>query len=321
MSVSVVIVNWNSRDYLAQCMRALDADASLRNAQVVVIDAGSFDGSEQYLRQHCPRVIFIQHPLNCGFARANNLAAAAATGEFLLFLNPDTEVRPGAVACLRDVLEQDPAAAIAGPRLLNSNGSVQTSCVLAFPTILNQVLDSELLRRWFPGWRIWGTSALHPTVQAPTEVDAVSGASLMIRRRVFEQVGGFSEAYFMYAEDLDLAHKVREQGWRVVYAPHATVVHHGGGSSDRGPSRFAAVMLREATWRFLRITRGHTYATAYSGAMGLSAVARMGVLLPARAAGMVMRRDTWQSGSMAKWRSVLAWSLGVDGIAKEYYPR
>jgi GT2 family glycosyltransferase len=150
------------------------------------------------------------------------------------------------------------------------------------------------------------------------EVEAVSGACMMISARTFKEVGGFSEDYFMYAEDMDLAYKVRGAGYRNHYVPRAVVVHHGGSSSRQSTSAFAAVMMPEATWRFFRKTRGAAYALTYRMSLCVSALARLIVL---RLVKLVSwgRADAAVTAAIAKWTAVARWTVNRDGIVKLYY--
>jgi GT2 family glycosyltransferase len=314
--VSVVIVNWNSKDILRQCLVSIGRNGGALDLEVIVIDSGSFDGCGAMLAAEFPDVRFLQSDKNLGFARANNEAARFASGEFLLFLNPDTEIVGAAIQDLHRLL-QKPGAGIAGARLLNADRTLQTSCVQSFPTILNQVLNSEALRRLTPKSSLWGMRALFASDLSEREVEAISGACLMLRRTVFAAVHGFSEEYFMYAEDMDLAYRVRRAGYRNYYVPSATVIHYGGSSSGQAVSTFAAVMLPEAIWRFLRKNRGPLYGMAYRGAIGVSALARVCALKLAMALPGPDRARLRVSG--AKWTAVLRWSVRRDDIVRRYY--
>jgi N-acetylglucosaminyl-diphospho-decaprenol L-rhamnosyltransferase len=320
VDVSVVIVNWNSREILRQCLASIAATRGQLELEVIVIDSGSFDRCGEMLREHYPATRFIQSETNLGFAKANNEAARQARGQYVLFLNPDTEIVGGAIQAMRNTLEARAGSGIAGVRLLNADGTVQTSCVQSFPTILNQVLNSEPLRRWTPTWSLWGTRAVYEGGTEPREVEGISGACLMLRNETFVSVGWFSEDYFMYAEDMDLAYRVRAAGCTNYYVPTATVVHYGGSSSAQAASAFTAVMLPEAIRRFLRRTRGKWYASAYRAAMGCSALVRLAVLAVTRSATRSAERRAAGAGSARKWTAILRWSLKRDGIVGHYYP-
>jgi GT2 family glycosyltransferase len=316
VDVSIVIVNWNSREYLRRCLESIRTHTRSVRYEVVVIDSGSFDGCGEMLAEQFPDVRFIQSDANLGFARANNRAFQESVGESVLFLNPDTELVGPAIDVMHAMLTTLPSAGIIGCKLLNADGSVQTSCIQSIPTIVNQLLDSEFLRSRWPQSALWGMAPLHDASAEPSTVEAVSGACLMLSRATFEQVGRFSEDYFMYAEDMDLCDKVARAGYLNYYAPQAIVTHFGGGSSEQKVSTFTAVMLPEAIWRFLRKTRGGLYATGYRLAMLVSAVGRLIALSVAR----VARPSAGASASSRKWFAVLKWSLHCEPVVRQYYP-
>src|SRR5262249_2706071 len=155
-----------------------------------------------------------QSKKNLGFAGANNAAFAHSRGRNVLFLNPDTEVMGNALSVMCSALDAIPDAGGVGCTLLNSDLSLQTSCIQAFPSILNQTLDFDFLQHLFPKSTLWGMRPLYAPAGPAVTVDIISGACLMVRRITFEQVGQFSTDYFMYAEDMDLCYKFTLAGWR-----------------------------------------------------------------------------------------------------------
>jgi N-acetylglucosaminyl-diphospho-decaprenol L-rhamnosyltransferase len=313
MDLSIIIVNWNSKDYLQKCLVSLFRETHQIAFEVIVIDSASYDGCDQMLQEHFPQVRFIQSDKNVGFARANNAAFRESRGDCVLFLNPDTELVGPAINVLYTELRSRPQAGSVGARLLNFDGSIQTSCIQSFPTILNQVLDSEFLRARSPRSRLWGMAPLHEQPARPQVVEAISGACVMLPRPIFERVGCFSEDYFMYAEDIDLSDKVRRAGAKNYYVPQAVVVHHGGSSVQQAASDFSVVMMREAIWRFLRKTRGGVYGLTYRAAMFLSAASRL-LLLKIRPS------DESQAASLRKWRAIFRWSLNREKSVRRFYP-
>ena len=319
MDLSIIIVNWNSREYLRRCIESIREQTRTTTYEIVVIDSASYDGCGEMLRERFPEVRFIQSDKNLGFARANNRAAGEATGTALLFLNPDTELVGAAIDVMHAHLTSLTAAGALGCKLLNSDRSIQSSCVQALPTILNKVLDSEFLRGAWPRSFLWGVAPLYSADLTPSPVDAISGACVMVRRATFEQVGGFSEDYFMYAEDIDLSYKLLRAGHVNYYVPTATVIHYGGSSSQQAGSRFEAVMMPEATWRFLRKTRGRAYGTGYRAGMCLSAVVRLALLSASCVFGLAARRGASSKPSVNKWLAVLRWSMEREDLVRRYY--
>jgi GT2 family glycosyltransferase len=316
--LSIVIVNWNSRVYLQNCIASIEANPPDVPYEIIVIDSGSFDGCAEMLRRLYPWVHFHQSTINVGFGRANNLAASHARGDVLLFLNPDTEVHPGALTRLYSRLLLLSAPGALGCRLLNSDGSLQTSCVQSLPTILNQALDTELLRRWFPRSRLLPNAAIFPPGSPPMPVEAVSGACLMIRRARFVDVGGFSADYFMYGEDLDLCFKLRCAGLRNYHVPDAIVVHHGGGSTQHTKSTFSTVMIVESVNHLLRKSRGPVYSASYRSFLTSIALVRLMLLCLLWPLPSALQRYGGWLAVWRKWFSILRWGLGLERWIKRY---
>lgn len=302
--LSIIIVNWHSNCHLASCLKSINLQTRSELFEVIVVDNASFDGCAEMLASGYPDVHFIQSTENLGFARANNLGAKVARGEVLLFLNPDTVIHDRAIEKMLEITLGHPYAGAVGARLLNPDGTIQTSCVQAFPTVLNQFLDADALRSLAPNSRLWGIRALRVFGQMPVPVEAVSGACLMLRRDVFENVGGFPTQYFMYGEDLDLCFRLVQMGRINLHCPHAVVTHFGGGSSRNCATGFAAVMIRESVMRFLVEHHGRWSARFYRFLMGCSALFRLALLVMAK---KFTGRAHEYDASVSKWKSIWHW--------------
>jgi N-acetylglucosaminyl-diphospho-decaprenol L-rhamnosyltransferase len=314
--ISVVIVNWNSKDYVRKCLASLLFGRTATDLEIIVVDAGSFDGCGEMLAVEFPMAVFIQVSKNVGFGRANNAGSDRATRRIIWFLNPDTEVRGAAATVMLDALDTTEGAGMVGARLLNSNGTLQTSCVQSLPTVLNQAFDSELLRRLFPKSGLWGISALK-SKDGPVEVEAVPGACIMLRRADFERIGRFDSGYFMYGEDMDLCFKVRKVGLKVIYVPGAEVIHHGGGSSRKQFSKFSVVLMRESVAYYLKNNFSATEVWFYRLCMATSALVRLAALSARRPILRGVSREE-NSVSLQKWVAILRWCLGGERWAKVY---
>ena len=312
--LSIIIVNWNSAVFMRKCLASISENRGTLNIEVIVVDNASYDGCQEIIAAEFPGVCFIQSPENLGFARANNLGFEHSSGRNLLFLNPDTEVVGTALQVLLASLESIPDAGLVGARLLNSDLSVQTCCIQAFPTILNQAFDFERLRLAFPKCRWWDISPLLEDSEGAVPVEVISGACLMIKRKVFEEAGLFSTDYFMYSEEVDLCWRVKELGWKQYYVGNATVIHHGGQSTLYTPDRrFSFVMMRESRLRFLTTRRGWLYGNTYRVSTALAATCRL-VLLGAAlllTLGRFRRQELLRAFS--KWMAVLGWAAGAGG--------
>lgn len=311
-NLSIIIINWKSQAFIRDCLTSICANIGSLTHEILVVDNASYDGCDEMVRSEFPHVLFIQSEHNLGFAAANNLAFARSRGRNVLFLNPDTEIQSAAIQELVSALECLPNAGMVGARLLNSDGSLQTTCITAMPNILNQTLNSRYLRRTFPRWEIWGMRALFESNTAPVPVDAISGACMLARREVIHRVGGFPTDYFMYAEDMDLCATIAQAGWKIYYVPDAAIVHHAGGSSaSREESNFSNIMLRESVTRFFRLYRGPFYAMLYRASLAVVSVLRILALLIF--CPILIQR--WSSRGVSlvlkKWCSIFLWSLGI----------
>ena len=309
-TLSIVIVNWNAKDHLRRCLESIETTCADLRPKVIVVDGASFDGCAEMLAREFPAVTFIQSPHNIGFGRCNNLGFAEVSSDKVLLLNPDTELKPGAVRRLLQVLDAMPEAGIVSPRLLNSDGSLQTSCVQALPTPLNQALDCEFLRNHFPASRLWGTAAAFSS-KVPVEVDVLSGACMAMRSETFRVMGGFREEFFMYGEDVDLCFRVRQAGLGNIFVPDAEVVHHGGCSSQSQVSGFSAAMLRSAIETYFRLNGRRTAAATYRCFQAVSALIRLALLAVPLIFGTEKKRMPVRA-SAHKWMTILKWALGNE---------
>jgi N-acetylglucosaminyl-diphospho-decaprenol L-rhamnosyltransferase len=239
VDLSVIIVSWNVRDLLRRCLLSLRPSLSDSPAQgetaseVVVVDNGSRDGSPEMVAADFPEVRLIRNLENRGFTAANNQGLAVSRGRQLLLLNPDTEVVGNAVATMAAYLEAYPRVGALGPQLRYPDGRLQSSR-RRFPTLSTALVESTVLQEWGHDNPILRRYYMADTPDnAVQPVDWVVGACLMVRREAFEQVGGLDEGFFMYSEELDWCHRIKDAGWEIVYLPTATVIHYEGKSSEQ----------------------------------------------------------------------------------------
>lgn len=231
-TLSIIIVNWNTRDLLAQCLASVEQNVqSLPQVEVetVVVDNGSTDGSPVMVKSRFPQVTLLENRQNVGFAQANNQALKQCTGQYLLLLNSDTELLDGALAALVTFADEHPGAGVVGPLLLNGDGSLQPS---AQPMLTP---GREFWRLSFLDWimrqatydmKRWNRNEARP-------VEVLKGACLLLRREALDQVGLLDEAYFMYTEEVDLCYRLAVAGWELWWVPQARVIHYGAASSKQ----------------------------------------------------------------------------------------
>jgi GT2 family glycosyltransferase len=232
--VSAVVVSYNTRDDLRRCLEALRAHAGIP-MEIIVVDNASTDGSAEAVRAAFPDARVIANTANLGFSRANNLGLRVARGEFVLVVNSDCEVRPGAVAALVAILEARPDVSLVGPRTVGTDGAPQVSFGPSL-TPLAEWRQGRLVRGVKAGDvdSLRRAAALAAEEQEP---DWVSASCFLARKSALDAVGGFDESFFLYEEDVDLCLRLRRAGGRVLYTPRAEVVHHLGRSMERAPER------------------------------------------------------------------------------------
>jgi GT2 family glycosyltransferase len=315
-TLSIILVNWNCLAFTEECVASIFATVKDVDFEVIVVDNASADAPCQSLANRFPDVKLLLSEKNLGFGGANNLGARSSSAKLLFFLNPDTLLLGNAVQRMLNELMSRPRAGIIGCRLLNPDRTLQLSSIQRFPTILNQLLALEKLQRWWPKLSIWGKKALYSTEPCVVEeVDVVSGAGLMMRREAFEQVGGFSPEYFMFAEEVALCHAAGRAGWRVLHCSGAEVVHFGGQSTKKREDGFADVAMRDSVFLFLSRTRGGWYALLYRFGLFVSTCLRLallGLLYPMAA---TMNRPSYKMSllrALRKWLRIGSWCLGAS---------
>jgi GT2 family glycosyltransferase len=251
-SLAIIIVNYNTRDLLRDCLRSLEQAAARCDTSVWVVDNASPDGSAAMVRAEFPRVHLIESPRNGGFAYANNLALRRVLSEndtrssalstqhsapdYVLLLNPDTVAPPSSLDGLVEYMEARPEVGACGPKLLLADGSLDLACRRSFPTPAVSFYRMVGLSKLFPGsprFASYNMTYLDPDVE--TEVDSVVGACMLVRGSVAREVGPLDETFFMYGEDLDWAYRIKQYGWRIVYVPRVTVHHYKRAASSQRP--------------------------------------------------------------------------------------
>ncbi len=232
--VSIIIVNYNVRDYLYKCLKSIEDAMQKLRVQIVVVDNNSQDGSVPYLRNHFPEVIFIESPENLGFGKANNLGFTYSSGKYFLILNPDTILQENTLTEMYDYMENHPEVGISVCKMLNADGSFQSACRRGFPTPWASFCKLFGLQSLFPKSRIFGQyNQTFMSVDETYYTDAVSGAFMFSRADVIRQAGGFDTDFFMYGEDLDLCYRVYKAGYKNAYVHTTSIIHYKGESSKR----------------------------------------------------------------------------------------
>jgi len=245
MDISFIIVNWNTKDLLRDCLDSIYKTIDALTYEIIVVDNASSDGSMDMLTTEYPQVKTIANKDNRGFGAANNQGFAMMQGQYALLINTDAILTAGAVNKLWDFAEGNPLAAIVCGQLLNADGSRQNS-VASFPTLLTLAANSSLLEYLFP--RKYPSKRYEHA--GPLEVDSAIGACMMIRKKALDEVSFFDDRYFFFFEETDMAYAMRRAGWRVYQVPDALIFHLQGQSiGHRAQSR---IEFYKSRYQFLR---------------------------------------------------------------------
>ena len=232
MDISFIIVNWNTRDLLINCLKSIEKTIAGYTYETFVVDNNSSDGSaEEAEKQFGNRIQLIRNSENMGFARANNQAIKISKGKYVVLLNSDTVLKENAISGLVSFLDQNGTAAMTGPRMTDEKGRLQNSYD-NFPALTTELLNKSILRILFPN-RFAGKTLKS---DFPFEVDSLIGACIAIRSEAIKAVGMFDEDYFFFLEETDWCFRMRKAGWKIFHQPEIEITHLQGQSKKRQPA-------------------------------------------------------------------------------------
>jgi GT2 family glycosyltransferase len=280
LDISIVVVNWNTKDLLQRALSCIYSTVEDLSHEVIVVDNNSDDGSQEMLQTKFPQVRLIQNRENVGFARANNQGLAIAEGRYLLLLNSDAFLQPGALKTMVRVMDAFPDTGAAGCRLYYEDGSLQPSAY-SFSTLSTELWQALWLDRLFPSSRLFGKYRMsYWHFDDQRVVDWVMGACILLRADAIRQVGGLDERFFMYSEEMDLCYRLKQAGWKVRFIPNASAIHVWGGSSYQLPEQ-TFLRLYNSRALFFRKHYGPVNAWLYKLLLAFSSLVRVAVGLTA----------------------------------------
>ncbi len=244
MDISIVIVSWNAKAYLKVCLESIAIAPPCRSTEVIVVDNASTDGSADMVEATFPHVKLIRSDENLGFAKANNMAIQQCRGRCISLVNSDVKILPGCLDALASYLDHNPRVGNVGPRILNADMSLQSSC-RRFPSLWNNLCSALGLAAAFKNSRLFsGEHMLFFPHDRALSVDVLVGCFWMIRRETLQAVGPLDEEFFMYSEDVDWCRRCWAAGWQVAFFPGGQAIHYRGRSSAKDPVRFEIAQQR-----------------------------------------------------------------------------
>ena len=237
IKLSIVIVSYNVKEYINQCIRSINrSNLNSESYEVIVVDNDSHDGSVDLIKKKFDNVLIYENKKNLGFSKAVNKGLKAAKGEYVCILNPDVIIQKNTFDILLNFCDKNNRIGAVGPKVLNSDGSIQHSCKRSFPTPINAFFRLLGLDKLFPKSKFFGKYNLtYIDIDSINEVDAISGAFMVIPNRVIKEVGCLDERFFMFGEDIDLCHRIKDAGYSVYYNPNTEIIHYKGESVKSAP--------------------------------------------------------------------------------------
>ncbi|HER19662.1 MAG TPA: glycosyltransferase family 2 protein [Chromatiales bacterium] len=306
VDVSIIVVAWNVKKLLQDCLRSVYEHTHEATFEVVYVDNGSQDGSVEMVRREYPQVHLIENAQNEGFIKANNQGIEVARGRYVLLLNSDTILLDDVVAGLVRFADAHPEAAVVGPRVLNPDGTLQRNCFM-FPSVLNMFLFATYLNKMFPRSRFFGRERMTWwDFDEARQVETVCGCCSLVRKAAIDQVGMMDPRYFVYGDDPDWCYRFRQAGWTVWFAPVGRIIHLGG-QNTRQMARKFRWQLAGSTLLFVKLHRG---PAAFWAARLLHALFFWLRLPYWIGAGLIGRPRAWQQvGTYAAggWFCLAAW--------------
>jgi len=253
ISLSICIVTYQARDYLRDCLNSLYAHAPNGEYEIIVVDNHSTDGTIETLERQFPQVQLIKNPTNNGFTAPMNQALRQAQGQYLLQLNPDTIVHDQALNQLIQFMQSHPKVGICGPKVLNTDGSLQKPCRRGESTPWAVITYFLGLSSLFPKSKLFGGYLMNYLDEDEiNEVDGVAGSCMLLRREVVDQIGYLDERFFAYQEDADFCFQARQAGWKVYYVPTAQITHYGGQGGSRVQPYRSIFEWHRSYWLYYR---------------------------------------------------------------------
>ena len=315
MDVSICIVSWNTKDLLRKCIQSIIDKTFKLEYEIVVVDNDSKDGSFDMVKELYPYYRIIQSGRNVGFAKANNIAAAHASGKYILYLNPDTEMLSNAIYGMHKYMEKNDDYGAVGCKILNTDGTIQYTCARSFPNPYKQFCELSGINRIFPNIPAFSSIEMHYWDHKESrDIDCISGACMMVRKEVVDALNGFDENIFMYAEDVDLCYRIKKKGWKIYYLADEIIMHHEGASTKKATNKyFSTLQLRDSSVYFLAKHYGAAKARHYKAAVFVGSAIRL-LTIPVY---LLIKNKTGRKAEfrlseyIVKYTALMKWSISL----------
>lgn len=243
IDLSVIIVSWNAKKYLLDCLQSIYLETTSHEIEVIVVDNASTDGSSTEVKIKFPNVKLIQNETNMGFATANNIGIKRSSGRYICLVNSDIKILDRCLDRMCVYMDENSSIGMLGPKILNKDMTQQKSC-RQFPTLWNNFCPAIGLDKLFPNMNIFCGEQVPISGDNIHKVEVLSGCLMMVRRNALDEVGLLDELFFIYSEDVDWCKRFWEMNWNVIFYPCARAVHYGEGSATNEPVRFSVEQER-----------------------------------------------------------------------------
>lgn len=316
IDVSICIVNWNTKEFLRECLNSIKEKTAGLTYEIIIVDNNSQDDSVQMVKFDHPECLMVESQKNLGFAKGNNEAVKNASGKYIFYLNPDTKLITNAICSMFVFMEKHADFGAVGCQLVTSDGQIQYTCARTFPSPLNQFSFLAMLNKLFPQSRRLSTVEMNYWDHADSrEIDCLSGACIMARKHIIDGLKGFDEAFFMYAEDVDLCYRIRNEGWKIYYLAEERIFHHEGASSKKKANRhFSAIMQRDSNYYFITKHFGRIEALKFKVAVAIGSIIRLLVLMFLTPLLVKTKPEKVSINNFAKYCNLFLWAVGLRNI-------
>jgi GT2 family glycosyltransferase len=312
LDLSVIIVSWNTREMLRNCLSSLTMNGEETAKEIIVVDNDSADESRDMVKNEFPEVKLINSGKNLGFGKANNLGVNIAEGKYVLFINPDTVVLGKAIEKMAEFMDEHEDIGALGCKMIYPDGEIQPLGLQWYPTPITELVNLLFISSSTIKYLKHCLPYVDPRKSG--YVIKLYGGCLMVRKTVLDRVGCFDERFFMYGEDVDLCRRINDAGYKLYYLSESEIIHYCGGASKKAVSNFSTLVMCDSISKLIEKYNGSTGRLLYRAAILSGSIARLIPLL-AMKAGSAIFSDGLSgkySNSISKFMTMIKWSINLE---------